>query len=117
MTDEREDRRQRIARLAYGLDMAVDWVLTLQDDIAELKGDIVTLAGVRDDLIAACDSGLRELLSRGVETIEPQRIYGVVSAIHASRAHPVCEQMRLALAEAKARDDQETPTTEGERQA
>ena len=55
MADEREDRRQRIGRLVAGLDMAIDWVLTLQDDIAELKGDIATLTGLRDDLVAALE--------------------------------------------------------------
>jgi hypothetical protein len=39
---ERKGRRERIARAisTTNLDMAIDWILVLQDDIAELKREL-----------------------------------------------------------------------------
>ena len=85
--------------------MAIDWILTLQDDIAELKDDIATLVGVRDDLVAACerlDQWSREN-QPGEDTV--RWTYELNRAVMDARA---------ALAKAKAGDAQEARTAESD---
>ena len=88
MADEREERRERVTNFATNLDMAVDWIVTLQGDIAELKRDIATLIDVRDDLVGACETAERSYL---------------IGDCHGDCDRCIGCQLRAALAKAKSK--------------